>query len=105
MCTSCEAMNLQRADCVFDVMEEFTATTNADLPTGTAGEMADYLIDGYWESQGAARRAFGSHTSTNVTTISVNLHGLSEESQALARRALEAWSNVAAIEFEEDDAP
>lgn len=104
MCTSCEAMNLQRADCVFDVMEEFTATTNADLPTGTAGEMADYLIDGYWESQGAARRAFGSHTSTNVTTISVNLHGLSEESQALARRALEAWSNVAAIEFEEDDA-
>ncbi|SMX46417.1 M10 family metallopeptidase [Actibacterium lipolyticum] len=62
-------------------------------PVYTVDQIADYLIDGLWP-----------RSSFNVTTggtLTVRLSGLTAEGQQLARWALDAWSDVLGITFEE----
>ncbi|KZY46995.1 hypothetical protein A3731_08575 [Roseovarius sp. HI0049] len=65
----------------------------ADLDT-----LAAYLTDGYWQDNGASRRAFDT-TADNI--ITVNITALTPEGQELARQALAAWEMVADIRFQE----
>ena len=68
-------------------------------PVGTYDEIADYLIDGFYEQLGG----WGSTRAFNVRaggTLTVNATALTEAGQQLARWALEAWSNVTAIKFQ-----
>jgi serralysin len=61
-------------------------------------QIADQLINGYWESVGGSARHF------NVSeggTITVNLTGLTSAGQYLARHALELWSDSLGIRFQE----
>ena len=60
-------------------------------------DIADYLTDGYWEWQGEARRAFDVEPGG---TLTANITDLTAEGQQLARRALEAWTDVSGIGFE-----
>ena len=73
------------------------------IPVGTYDEIADYLIDGYWErSAGRGRQAFNANPDGILT---VNITGLTEAGQQYARWALDAWAYVSGInfEFENDD--
>ena len=68
-------------------------------PVGTYDEIADYLIDGFYEQLGG----WGSTRAFNVRagdTLTVNATALTEAGLQLARWALEAWSNVTAIKFQ-----
>jgi serralysin len=61
-------------------------------------QIADQLVNGYWESVGGTTRHF------NVTeggTITVNLTGLTSAGQYLARHALELWTDSLGIHFQE----
>ena len=57
-----------------------------------------YLTDGYWEDAGHARHAFRVQPGG---TLTVNITALTQEGQQLARWALESWSLVTGIQFQE----
>ncbi len=57
-----------------------------------------YLTDGYWEGTGRTRRKFDVQPGG---TLTVNITALTSEGQQLARWALDSWSNVTGIQFEE----
>ena len=57
-----------------------------------------YLTDGYWQQQGDTRRKFDVQLGG---TLTANITALTPEGQQLARWALESWSNVTGIQFEE----
>ncbi|SDE59648.1 M10 family metallopeptidase C-terminal domain-containing protein [Ruegeria marina] len=63
---------------------------------GTPAEIADYMVNGYWAGLGQGPRApeLGSGNS-----LTVDLGGLDAARQAVARAALEAWSDVTGITF------
>ena len=75
-------------------------------PVGTYDEIADYLIDGFYEWYGG----YGSTRTFNVGpggTLTANITALSEDNQKMARWGLEAWANVTGIQFQfvdQDDA-
>ncbi len=60
-------------------------------------DIAKQLTDGYWEWQGETRRAFDVEPGG---TLTANITDLTVEGQQLARRALEAWTDVSGITFE-----
>ena len=75
---------------------EVSLTENT-IPIGTNDDIADYLTHGWWEDLG--------HTSHSVDVetggvLTVNITGLNEDGQKLARWALEAWTMVTGIDFE-----
>ena len=57
-----------------------------------------YLTDGYWEDSGFARHAYNVQPGG---TLTVNITALTSEGQQLARWALESWSLVTGIKFQE----
>ena len=57
-----------------------------------------YLTDGYWEDTGRNRHAFRVESGG---TLTVNITALTQEGQQLARWALESWSLVTGIQFQE----
>ena len=57
-----------------------------------------YLTDGYWEQSGRARRKFDVQPGG---TLTVNITGLTPEGQYLARVALDSWTIVTDINFQE----
>ncbi|TNC48508.1 hypothetical protein FHG66_14250 [Rubellimicrobium rubrum] len=57
--------------------------------------LAEYLVNGHWDDEG-----YPSHHFTG-STISVNLTGLTEAGQSLARKAMTAWEAVADLDFQE----
>ena len=57
-----------------------------------------YLTDGYWEDRGNARHAFRVNAGDSLT---VNITALTPAGQQLARWALDSWSNVTGIQFQE----
>jgi serralysin len=63
------------------------------LPSYSTGEIAAYLVQGYWMETGQSKHAF------NTNQISVNLDGLTYEGQTLARAALNVWSGVSNLNF------
>ncbi len=76
--------------------------TENTIPIGTYDELADYLIDGWWETVNLEPHKVDVETG-GILTVSIT--ALNEDGQQLARWALEAWTMVTGIEFEfvEDD--
>ena len=65
---------------------------------GTFDEIADYMINGYWEDNyGDGRRAFDVAPGGALT---VDITALTVRGQLMARWALESWTNVTGIRFE-----
>ncbi|RCW85090.1 M10 family metallopeptidase [Paracoccus lutimaris] len=62
-------------------------------------EIAKQLTDGFWETQGGARRAFDVEQGG---TLNVDLSGLTNGGLALAKMALAAWESVLGITFDSD---
>ena len=73
------------------------------IPIGTYDELADYLIDDWWETINLEPHKVDVETGGVLTA---NITALTEDGQRLARWALESWTHVTGIEFElvEDDA-
>ena len=61
-------------------------------------DLADYLVNGFWQDNRQQARAFDVSDSNVIT---VNLSGLTSSGRILARGALEAWSSVADLRFRE----
>lgn len=100
MCTICSAFRPYDPDCVYAALSENIAASPdmAPAPMGSLDQLADYLTDGYWQSNGLSRHSFDTSQSNQIT---VNITNLPPEAQALARAAMEAWSSVADIQFVE----
>jgi serralysin len=65
--------------------------------TATLDLLANQLTTGYWAANGGGKRAFALDATREVT---VNLSGLeSAEERAVARAALDAWTDVSGIIF------
>lgn len=64
----------------------------------TEKDIVWYLTDGYWEERGGARHAFNVQPGG---TLTVNITGLTLAGQQLARWALDAWTNISGIRFQE----
>jgi serralysin len=65
------------------------------IPVVTVQDAADFLTNTYWEINGQTARHWGS------SSVTVNLDGLEPERIALARAALQLWSNVCNLTFVE----
>lgn len=65
----------------------------ADKPVATIPQLADYLINGYWQYNGEIAHHW------DIGTISYNISGLNTAEQFLAQSALEAWHEVANLSF------
>ncbi|PYF11821.1 serralysin [Rhodobacter viridis] len=76
-------------------IEVATPSVPAD---GTINQLVDYLVNGYWEAGGEQARSFDTSVSNVIT---VDLHNLTTAGQTLARWALQAWSAVANVTFQE----
>ena len=59
----------------------------------TIPQLADYLVNGFWQFAGEISHHWGSNT------ISYNINGLTSAEQFLAQSALKAWYEVANITF------
>ena len=75
---------------------EITILENT-IPVGTYDEIAYQLTDGYAEWSGGVRHK---HDVEPGGVLTADITDLNEEGQQLARRALEAWTNVTGITFE-----
>jgi len=65
------------------------------LTVYTNDQIADQLVNGYWEDTGRSAHAFAG------TDITVNLTALTAEGQALARAALQVWTDATGLTFSE----
>jgi serralysin len=74
-----------------------TAVDSASLPTYTVSQIADQLVDGFWNWSGGGAR----HWASDNTTITFNVQGLSAERAALARLAFATWAEVSGLTFTE----
>ncbi len=74
-------------------LTEGGSTTESELPVYTIDQIANQLTTGFW---GGTTYSFDITTSGFLT---VDLSSLQENGQTVARRALEAWSDVTGIEF------
>ena len=70
-----------------------SSTTNASKPVGTIAQLADYLLNGFWQYAGEIPHHWGS------STISYNINGLTTAEKFLAQSALNAWHEVANLNF------
>lgn len=74
------------------------AAAASRLPDYSLGQIADQLVNGYWEAGGDEWRAFRLGDNRRLT---VDLHDLSADERFIAKTALAAWSDVTGIEFTE----
>lgn len=115
MCTMCQSLDpkIEEYDSHgLDPLDSPNLGTSfqADAQTsgsgGTAGgkpfysydQIADYLTDGYWEDTGREARSFDAQTGD---TLTVDLSGLDAEGAKYAKIALDAWTKVSGLKFEE----
>lgn len=77
---------------------QLSVQTVAPPQIATMAVLADYLVNGYWNDVGEQARAFDV-SRDNIITF--DLRGLDAAGQALARDAMEAWSSVANLRFQE----
>ena len=74
------------------------------IPVGTYDEVAEYLINDFYDWAGGSGGAFDVGPGG---TLTANIVSLTKQDQQLARWALEAWSNVIGVQFrfvDNDDA-
>ena len=62
-------------------------------PVASIAQLADYLVNGFWQYTGNIAHHWAS------STITYNINGLNSAEQFLALSALQAWSEVANINF------
>ena len=62
-------------------------------PVATIATLADYLINGFWQNNGTIAHHWAS------STITYNISGLNSAEQFLALSALQAWHDVANVNF------
>ncbi|WP_417676664.1 FG-GAP-like repeat-containing protein [Roseibium sp.] len=62
----------------------------------TNDQIADQLVNGYWNSNGYSWRSFGVSAGA---TLTYNITGLTSAGQTLATTALQAWSYVTGLNF------
>jgi len=67
-------------------------------PVFNNDQIADQLVNGFWENNGGSARHFNVREGG---TITVNITGLTSDGQFLARHALELWSDSLGIRFAE----
>src|SRR5438105_3312782 len=70
-----------------------TAVNGAAKPVATIPQLADYLINGFWQYNDTIAHHWAS------STITYNINGLTTSEQFLAQSALNAWHEVANINF------
>ena len=70
-----------------------TPSVGAPKPVATIPQLADYLINGFWQYNGMVAHHWAS------STISYNINGLNAAEQLLAQSALNAWHEVANVAF------
>ena len=70
-----------------------SSASTATKPVASIPQLADYLINGFWQYN----NTFAHHWSTS--TISYNITGLNAAEQFLAQSAMNAWHEVANINF------
>lgn len=81
------------ADHPVDATSVSSTQLAADKPVATIAQLADYLINGFWQYTGDIAHHWG------VSTISYNISGLNAAEQFLAQSALNAWHEVANLSF------
>ncbi|MFZ2157203.1 MAG: M10 family metallopeptidase, partial [Bradyrhizobium sp.] len=69
------------------------SVNSAAKPVATIAQLADYLINGFWQYNGTYAHHWGS------ATISYNISGLNANEQMLAQSALNAWHEVGNLTF------
>ncbi|KMW59204.1 Alkaline phosphatase [Candidatus Rhodobacter oscarellae] len=74
---------------------ELSVAAGTAYAQSSLDQIASQLTNTYW---GGTQRAFNASVSD---TITVNITGLTAEGQQLARWALEAWTNVSGLQFQE----
>lgn len=99
MCTICASFTPWDPDCPYAKPDSDAETDNAaldnSLPVYSYDQIATQLTNGYWG---------GNDYSFNVTTggtLTVDLTGLTQDGQEMARLALQAWTDVSGIAFQE----
>lgn len=103
MCSMCDSLTQLWADgATSQGVSQQTATSQATLEHLTLDQQANYLTDGYWhDAYGGSQHHFDVHAGGSLT---VNLASLSANAQAVARYALQTWTNVSGIHFVETTA-
>ena len=66
---------------------------NAAKPVATIPQLADYLVNGFWQYNGEIAHHWAS------TTITYNINGLTTAEKFLAQSALNAWHEVTNLTF------
>ena len=84
-------------DRVFGAEEPSYGTDQASLPVLDPAEVADFLINGFWTTSGGSRR----FDATAGDTLFVDISRLAPDGQTLARLALETWSDISGLFFQE----
>src|SRR5882724_5980706 len=70
-----------------------TLVTYAAKPVASIATLADYLVNGFWQYNNSIAHHWASNT------ITYNFNGLNSAEQFLALSALQAWKEVANINF------
>jgi serralysin len=70
-----------------------TNAINAPKPTASTAQLADYLLNGFWQYDGTIAHHWG------TSTITYNIDGLNAAEQTLAISALNAWHEVTNLAF------
>lgn len=97
MCQMC-VVNQLDLNCALEAPSvQIETGAGATRQAGTLDELADYLVDGYWEDQGGDQHSFNLGAS-NV--VYYDITALNAEGQKLALWAFEAWSMVADLDFQ-----
>ena len=116
MCTLCMSLNPSETAYNFhnvsgfgeiglapDYADGTTGTSEgAELPEFSIDQIADQLVNGYWESTSRSARSFELDAGR---TLIVDIGDLTAAGQNLATNALQAWSGVTDITFEYYEAP
>lgn len=115
MCTICTAFQPFKDGCDYDGLGRSTtgvavteapatsgdtAPSNIDSAPFTVTQIAQVLTDGYWNDTGRSQRAFDVEAGD---TLTYDISGLNSAGRVFAEYALEAWSEVTGIIFEEFD--
>ncbi len=77
---------------------QIAVSTGAPRVEYTLDQIATQLTDGYWTNDGLQPRSFNAVAGD---TLTVNITALTAEGQQLARWALEAWTAVSGLNFQE----
>ncbi|WP_334381443.1 MULTISPECIES: M10 family metallopeptidase C-terminal domain-containing protein [unclassified Bradyrhizobium] len=70
-----------------------SVSAGSPKPVASIAQLADYLINGFWQYNNTIAHHWASNT------ITYNINGLNSAEQFLALAALQAWSEVANIKF------